>query len=152
MESRWDGVLTRMMVMGDRREVAQKRVGDQSLMSLPCLLEQRRKIAQKKVGNWSHPVTIHMDSFSSLPTLTPLWLISLALMTHSSHTYSTSFTHLLHYDSYLSRSWLIVHTLTPLRSHTCSTLTHFPYLYLTIYTARYPPVNLAWSYSNIPEF
>ena len=65
----------------------------------------------------------------SVPTLAPLWLISLTLTTHSSHTYSTSFPHLLHYDSYLSCSWLIAHTLTPLHSHTCSTLTHYPYLY-----------------------
>ena len=81
-------------------------------------------------------LTQHTDSFLSfthllyfIPTLAPLWLISLTLMTHSSHTYSTSFPHLLHYDSYLSRSWLIVHTLTPLRSHACSTLTRSPYLY-----------------------
>ena len=46
-----------------------------------------------------------------LPTLAPLWLISLMLITHRSHTYSTmthishtydsSFPHLLHHDSYL---------------------------------------------------
>ena len=93
-------------------------------------------------------VTIHMTHglFSSL-----------------SHTYSTSFPHLLHSDSYLSHLWLIVPTLAPLwpisltlmthRSHTYSTMTHLtPICTFTIYMARYPPVNLAWSYSNIPEF
>ena len=39
--------------------------------------------------------------FSFLPTLTPLWLISLTLTTHRSHTYSTV-THISHaYDSLL---------------------------------------------------
>ena len=68
------------------------------------------------------------------------------LFSFCSHTYFTSFPHLLHSDSYLSRLWLIIHTLTPLwlispmlmthRSHTYSTtptlaplwLIH-PYLY-----------------------
>ena len=68
------------------------------------------------------------------------------LFSSLSHTYSTSFPHLLHPDSYLSHLWLIVHTLAPLwlisltlmthRSHTYSTLSHLlhydssdPYLY-----------------------
>ena len=56
-----------------------------------------------------------------------------------------SFSHLLHSDSYLSCLWLIVLTLAP------PWLTP-PYCTFTIYMARYPPVTLAWSYSNIPEF
>ena len=66
-------------------------------------------------------------------------------LTHISHTYDSSLPHLLHSDSYLSRSWLIAPTLTP---------PWFIYLYctFTIYMARYPPVTSAWSYSNIPEF
>ena len=66
-------------------------------------------------------------------------------LTHISHTYDSSLPHLLHSDSYLSRLWLIAPTLTP------PWLIH-PYCTLTIYTARYPLVTLAWSYSNIPEF
>ena len=41
--------------------------------------------------------------FSFTPTLTPLWLIFPTLVTHRSHTHSTSdspFSHLLHYDSF----------------------------------------------------
>ena len=63
------------------------------------------------------------------------------LLTHHSHTYSTSdllFSHLFH-------SWPIVLTLTP-------PWLIYPCCTFTIYTARYPPVTLAWSYSNIPEF
>ena len=116
-------------------------------------------------------VTIHMThglfsffspTYSTAPTLTPLWLISLMSMTHCSHTYSTLthishahdslLPHLLHSDSYLSRLWLITPTLTPplprLLHHDSST----PICTFTIYTARHPPVTLAWSYSNIPEF
>ena len=70
-------------------------------------------------------------------TLTPLWLVPPTLMTHHSHTYST--------DSYLPHLWLIVLTLTPPQLIN-------PYCTFTIYTASYPPVTLAWSYSNIPEF
>ena len=106
------------------------------------------------------PHLLHSDSFLSClwliaPTLTPLWLISLMLMTHCSHTYSTlthfSHTydsllpHLLHSDSFLSCLWLIAPTLTP-------SWLIYPYCTFTIYTARYPLVTVAWSYSNIPEF
>ena len=100
-------------------------------------------------------VTIHMDSFSFLLTPTPLWLISLMIMTHCSHTYSTLthfshdydslFPHLLHSDSFLSWLWLIIPTPAPLWLIN-------PYCTFTIYMARYPLVTLAWSYSNIPEF
>ena len=64
---------------------------------------------------------------------------------HDTQTLFLSFTHLLHPDSYLCCLWLIVLTLTPLWLIS-------PYCTFTIYTARYPPVTLAWSYSNIPEF
>ena len=44
-------------------------------------------------------------------------------------------------------------SLIPHHSHTHSTMTRLPLLYkYYIYTARYPPVTLAWSNSNIPEF
>ena len=90
--------------------------------------------------------TYHADSFLS----------SFSHLLHSdslcSHTYSTLFSHLLHFDSYLSHLWLIAPTLTP----PLPCLLHYdsftPICTFTIYTARYPPVTLAWSYSNIPEF
>ena len=82
-------------------------------------------------------VTIHMDSFLSSHTCSTL--------THISHAYDSLLPHLLHSDSYLSCLWLIAPTLTPLWLIS-------PYCTFTIYTARYPPVSSAWSYSNIPEF
>ena len=55
------------------------------------------------------------------------------------------FSHLLQSDSYFPHLWLIVLTLTPpwLIDLYCT---------FTIYTARYPLVTSAKSYSNIPEF
>ena len=85
-------------------------------------------------------VTIHMAHglFSSLSH-------TYSTLTHISHAYDSSLPHLLHSDSHLSHLWLIAPTLTPLW------LT-YPYCTFTIYMASYPPVTLAWSYSNIPEF
>ena len=105
----------------------------QVLFCIPIQLESRKEL-WVITTQWNRSIimlrlTQHTDPFLFFHTLAPLWLISLMLITHSSHTYSTSFPHLLHYDSCLSCSWLIVHTLTPLPSHTCSTMTHSPYLY-----------------------
>ena len=66
-------------------------------------------------------------------------------LTHFSHDYDSSFSHLLHSNSFLSWLWLIVLTPTPLWLID-------PYCTLTIQMTRSLPVNLAWSYSNIPEF
>ena len=61
-----------------------------------------------------------------------------AVTCYDSHGLFLFFSHLLHF-------WLIVLTLTPL-------WLIYPYYAFHIYMARYPPVTLAWSDSNIPEF
>ena len=87
-----------------------------------------------------HP-TLHSFIYQVPFSLFPVYILSVTIHTDS----FLFFPHLLHSDSYLSHLWLITPTLTPL-------WLIYPYCTFTIYTARYPPVTLAWSYSNIPEF
>ena len=99
------------------------------------------------MGLWEFTLQIQMLVFASVVRIKGAYLLhTLAdipgnegALSVTIHTDSfLFFSHLLHF-------WLIAPMITPL-------WLIYPYCTVTIYTARYPPITLAWSYSNIPEF
>ena len=92
----------------------------------------------------SHFVTIHMDSFLSSHTYSTL--------THISHAYDSSLTHLLHCSHTYSTLTHISHAYDSSLSHLLHHDSSAPIALLLYIQLDIPLVTLAWSYSNIPEF